>query len=82
MSQVYQAVWRHAGGILQADMEAFSNESGYTILWQFPEPVSGAWKVGVLRSDGHWVNFEMDLGNHRQREAFLRGGVPAGAKII
>jgi hypothetical protein len=82
MHGVYTALWRHAGGILQADMEGFSNENGYTILWQFSDDVSGAWKVGVLGSDGHWVNFEMDLANRRHREAFWRGEVPVGAKLI
>jgi len=29
-------IWRELGGILQADLEGFSNEDGYHILWPFP----------------------------------------------
>jgi hypothetical protein len=59
----YNTVWNHAGGILQADGEGFSNEDGYTILWQFGETVSGMWNVGILSADGDFVHFQMDLGN-------------------
>ena len=82
LHRVYALVWGHAGGILQADQEGFSNESGYTILWQFSDNVTGTWSVGILPPNGGWVNFEMDLGNHQHREAFLRGDVPAGVKLI
>ena len=33
-------IWRELGGILQADLEGFSNEDGYHILWQFPLALS------------------------------------------
>jgi len=65
-----------------ASVEGFSNENGYTILWQFSDGVRGEWNVGVLGSNGHWVNFEMDLGNHEHRKAFWRGEVPVGIKPI
>jgi hypothetical protein len=81
LHRVYNAVWEHAGGILQADGEGFSNEQGHTILWQFSETVKGKWKMGVLK-DGRWVHFEMDLGNEQHRSAFLGGEVPHGAKVI
>jgi len=45
MHRVYASVWSLAGGILQADQEGFSNESGHTILWQFSDNVRGAWNV-------------------------------------
>lgn len=32
---LHGTVWKHAGGILQADGEGFSDEDGYTVLWQF-----------------------------------------------
>ena len=32
LHKVYDAVWKLAGGILQADGEGFSNDQGYTIL--------------------------------------------------
>jgi hypothetical protein len=82
MRRVYASLWGHAGGVLQADQEGFSNESGYTILWQFSDDVSGAWGVGILLPNGRWVNFEMDLGNPQHREAFWRGDVPTGVKLI
>jgi hypothetical protein len=78
---VYNAVWKFAGGILQADGEGFSNEEGYTILWQFGETATGTWNVGVL-VDGGWVHFEIDLGNQQHREAFWQGHVPAGARLL
>jgi hypothetical protein len=82
MHKVYAVVWRHAGGILQADQEGFSNEQGHTILWQFDDHVAGPWNAGVLDAEGQWVNFEMDLGSQAHREAFWRGEVPAGAKRL
>ena len=75
------AVWRHAGGILQADGQGFSNEQGYTILWQFGETAKGLWNVGVLVDD-RWVHFEMDLGNEQHREVFCRGQIPVGVKFL
>lgn len=81
LHSVYNAVWQAAGGILQSDGEGFSNEAGYTILWQFSEAATGSWNVGVL-SDGRWVHFEIDLGNSEHREAFLQGMVPAGVRLL
>lgn len=46
LHRLYQAIWSHAGGILQADGEGFSNEEGYTILWQFAESVTGPVELG------------------------------------
>jgi hypothetical protein len=82
MHRVYGGVWRHAGGILQADQEGFSDEHGYTILWQFDDHVSGSWNAGVLGKDGQWIHFEIDLGNEEHRSAFWRGNVPEGAKLL
>jgi hypothetical protein len=81
LHRVYSAVWKHAGGILQADGEGFSDEDGFTILWQFAETVTGLWNVGIWQ-DGQWVHFEMDLGNQRQRDAFKRGELPNEVKIL
>jgi hypothetical protein len=78
---VHAAIWQHVGGILQADGEGFSDEDGYTILWQFGETVTGTWNVGVL-VDGGWKHCEIDLGDDRHREAFWKGEVPAGVKLI
>jgi hypothetical protein len=82
MNRVYEAVWRHSGGILQADQEGFSNEYGHMILWQLHEGAEGRREMSVLGQDGLWVHFEMNLGNARQRDAFLRGEVPQGIKLI
>ena len=82
LHRVYNAVWNVAGGILQADGEGFSNEDGFTILWQFGERAAGAWNVGILVDGNRWVNFEIDLGNQQHREAFWRGEVPPGVKLL
>lgn len=81
LHNVYSTVWASAGGILQSDGEGFSNEAGYTILWQFSENAEGPWNVGVL-SEGGWVHFEIDLGNPEHRKAFLQGSVPAGVQVL
>ncbi|MEO5690440.1 MAG: hypothetical protein ABIR54_24030 [Burkholderiaceae bacterium] len=73
-------LWRTLGGLCQADGEGFSNEAGYQIVWQFSDQASGTWDMGVLK-DGAWVHFEMELSDHGQREQFLRGEVPTGAKL-
>jgi len=56
-------IWTQVGGILQADLEGFSNELGHHILWQFNEDVDGEWRMAVLDRDGKWVAFTMDLIN-------------------
>jgi hypothetical protein len=81
LHSVYNAVWKYAGGILQADGEGFSNEEGYTILWQFGESVSGPWNVGVLIK-GRWLHFGIELGNPQHREAFWEGRIPGGVTVL
>jgi hypothetical protein len=81
LHRLYAAVWNQTGGILQADGEGFSDEDGFTILWQFADTVTGAWNMGSLQG-AQWVHFEMDLGNKAQREAFTRGEIPPGVKIV
>jgi hypothetical protein len=41
-------IWNQIGGILQANLEGFSNEQGQHILWQFNEDVDGEGDVAVL----------------------------------
>jgi len=82
LHRVYNAIWKVAGGILQADGEGFTNEAGFTILWQFSENVTGNWNAAVLRDESRWVHFEMDLGDPTHRESFKRGEVPGGAKLL
>lgn len=72
------ALWERGEAIIQADGEGFTNESGYHILWQFSDSVSGPWNMAVLQ-DGAWLNFRMDLGDPEHREAFLNGEVPDDA---
>jgi hypothetical protein len=74
-------LWERGEAIIQADGEGFTNESGYHILWQFSESVSGPWNMAVLQ-DGSWLNFQMDLGDPDHREAFLNGEVPDDAAIV
>lgn len=78
---VYNTIWKFADGILQADGEGFSNQEGYTILWQFGETATGMWNVGVL-VDGSWRHVGIDLGNEQHRVAFRHGQVPDGAKLL
>jgi hypothetical protein len=82
LHSVHAKVWNLAGGILQADGEGFCNEDGYTILWQFSDSAEGSWNCAVLGEDGKWVAFRLELGDLEQREAFQRGQVPDGAKLI
>jgi hypothetical protein len=78
LQNVRTEICNASGGILQADGESFSNESGYTILWQFSDHVTGDWYVAVRGKEEDWVKFQMDLGNQSHREAFWRGEVPEG----
>ena len=69
------ALWEGGGAILQADLEGFTNEEGYHVVWQFSDTVSGAWNMAVLQEDT-WHHFKMDLGDPEHRAAFLNGEVP------
>jgi hypothetical protein len=68
-------LWERGESIIQADMEGFTNEDGFHIVWQFADTVSGPWNMGVLQ-DGTWYHFKMDLGDPEHRAAFFRGEVP------
>jgi hypothetical protein len=80
LGKVKESILTQVGGILQADGEGFSDEEGYHILWQFSNRVKGPWGMGVLK-DGAWIHFQMDLGNKKHREAFLRGEMPEGVEM-
>jgi hypothetical protein len=69
------ALWERGDAIIQADLEGFTNEEGYQIVWQFSDTVSGPWNMAVLQ-EGTWHHFRMDLGDPDHRAAFLRGEVP------
>jgi hypothetical protein len=75
-------IWSKLGGILQADLEGFSNEDGYHILWQFIRDHDGPWKMAVLDEGGKWIAFEMNLGNAKHKDEFLAGRVPEGVKLL
>jgi len=79
---VHAKTWNIAGGILQSDGEGFTNDEGYTIVWQFSDRVDGSWAFAVLTGSETWTSFRMELGNRAQRDSFLRGDVPAGATIV
>lgn len=72
------AIWQKVKGILQADDEGFSNEEGYHILWQFSDDVEGPWQCAVLKENGKWEHFTMELGDRLHQEAFKNGLVPTG----
>jgi hypothetical protein len=80
LDSVKGIIWEEVGGILQADDEGFTNEDGFHILWQFPDDAAGLWWMGVLQNNA-WVHFQMDLADQEQRDAFLKGMVPAGVKF-
>src|SRR5206468_2973360 len=73
-------LWERGDAILQADLEGFSNEEGYHIVWQFADSVSGPWKMAVL-VEGSWQQFTMDLGDPDHREAFFNGEVPPDVSL-
>jgi hypothetical protein len=75
------ALWERGEAIIQADLEGFTNEEGYHIVWQFSDTVSGAWNMGVLK-DGSWHHFKMDLGDPDHRAAFWNGEVPSDLSSI
>jgi hypothetical protein len=75
------AIWERGDAILQADLEGYTNEDGYNIVWQFSDSVSGPWNMGVLQ-DGTWYHFRMDLGDPDHRAAFLNGEMPADLSVI
>ncbi|HWE84661.1 MAG TPA: hypothetical protein VG267_06935 [Terracidiphilus sp.] len=68
-------LWERGDAILQADLEGFTNEEGYHIVWQFSDSVSGPWNMGILQ-DGKWHHFKMDLGDPDHRAAFMSGEMP------
>ncbi len=80
LGNVKNSIFSQVGGIIQADMEGFSDEDGYHILWQFSSSAKGLWWMGVLK-DGEWIHFQMDLENKEHQAAFFRGEVPEGAKL-
>jgi len=82
VSTIREMIWAKTGGILQADNEGFSNEKGYTIVWQFDNSVKGEWCCAVVGAQGKWQNFKMDLGNVKQRHEFQDGLVPIDAILL
>jgi hypothetical protein len=69
-------------GILYAEGEGFSNETGYHVTWEFSERASGEWWMALYdaRTDD-WRCFQMELSNPAHREAFCSGRVPEGVKV-
>jgi hypothetical protein len=76
-----RAIWGKCGGLVQNDLEGFSNDEGFHILWQFPDDVTGDKYCAVL-DNGAWLRFRMDLGDPFQRMAFWAGEVPQMAVRI
>ncbi len=82
VSSLQGCIRQKMGGILQADLEGFSNEHGHQILWQFISDHDGPWEMTVLDAEGKWIAFEMDLRNPTRKQAFLDGRVPEGVKRL
>jgi len=80
IAAVRNMLWSSLDGILQADGKGFTNESGCQIVWQPGAHAAGSTWMAVLE-DGAWVHFEMALDDAVQREHFLRGEVPPGARL-
>jgi len=80
IAAVRNALWSRLDGILQADGQGFTNESGCQVVWQPGGHDPGSTWMAVLK-EGAWVRFEMALDDAAQREHFLRGEVPPGAKV-
>lgn len=80
LAAVREAIWQHAGGIIQADNEGFTNEDGFQITWDFEDDAEGEWWMGVLQR-GQWVHFKMDLANPEHRKEFMAGRIPSGVEL-
>jgi hypothetical protein len=77
---VFELVRSATKGIGQFDLEGFTNEDGFTIIWQFSDSVEGKRACAVRGFLGKWIPFEMELGDPIQREEFWAGKVPTGAR--
>ena len=75
------SIWERGDAIMQADLEGFTNEEGFHIVWQFSDSVSGPWNMGILQ-DATWCHFKMDLGDPEHRAAFLNGEMPSDLSAI
>jgi hypothetical protein len=82
VSSLQRSIRQKMGGVLQADLEGFSNEHGHQILWRFSSDHDGPWEMAVLDAQGKWIAFEMDLGNPKHKQAFLDGRVPEGVRRL
>lgn len=76
LAAIKEAIKQKVNGIFQADNEGFTNEAGAQILWDFSDDVEGDWTMAVLSPEGEWIDFNMELGDRKQREAFFEGKVP------
>jgi hypothetical protein len=77
---VRNLAWNLGPAVLQADLEGFSNEAGYHILWQFSDRVTGPWWMAVLDARGNWHRFQMDLGNPAH-QASWHSSFPAAGRL-
>jgi hypothetical protein len=75
-ADILWAIAAEIGGILQADGEGFTNEDGYTVVWQFDDNAKGPWGVAILGPDSAWQTATVDLENREHRTAFLAGNLP------
>lgn len=82
IGSVHSGIQYRLDGIFQADNEGFSNKNRCHILWQFDDDVDGPWYMAVLDENKEWIEFEIELSNHYQRNAFLHGSVPFDVELL
>lgn len=70
------------GGILHVEGQGYANEDGFQITWEFSDKVKGSRQVAVLDAGGRWHEFEIDLGEGDQCDAFKSGLSPFGAEFL
>jgi hypothetical protein len=69
-------------GILYAELEGYSNETGYHVTWEFSDDAPGVWWMALYDAKtGEWRSFQMELSNLEHRAAFRAGRVPDGVKV-
>lgn len=82
VGELQKEIWETAGGVMQADGEGFTNNSGYLILPAPPQISKGILHVAVLSRWRRWIPFELDLSVDSHIRSFLKGKVPGGVRKL
>lgn len=71
---VFAQLHRLVGGLIHAEGEGFSEEGGTQITWEREaEAPSVPWEFALIRPDGTFDRFRLDLSDAAQITAFRRG---------